>query len=330
MRESRLIRGTVCAIAASAGSLAGGCDAGTGGKGGSNPTGPGGPGGQLIEIAKEPAGLPPGLPAPDDMRLLAENPGAEAFDDPTASSGSSAYLPGAWRSDGDALLQEAEGPGNKLMVRRYIGPGSGAGGILPERYRIQVSTWQYRFKGRDPAKEMGVLAVIPYWRDAKHFLILSAKSDVAELWAADDTEPGQTWPTANRYWTQGMNPPLAIGDAITWDVVVSVPDKRVTVYMNGERKADAESQMLAPPASVAIAANGNQVKFKGFKLWASQAAPTRAGAAPPPPAPAGAAPPAPAPAAPPAPAPAPAAPPASAPAPAAPPPPAPAPAAAAL
>lgn len=260
VRTSRLPRWLAAAAVVSVG-----CDQAALGKQHPNPAGPGG---QLIEIAKEPAGLPPGLPAPDDMKLLAENPGTEAFDDPTASSGSTAYLPGAWRGDGEALLQEAEGPGNKLMVRRYTGPGAAGGGILAEKYRVQVSMWQYRFKGRDPVREMGVLALIPYWKDSKHFLILSAKSDVAEFWAADDTEPGQTWPTANRFWTMGMNPPLAIGDAITWDVLVSVPEKRMTVYMNGERKADAESALIATPGSVAIAANGNQVKFKNFRLWA--------------------------------------------------------------
>ena len=38
--------------------------------------------------------------------------------------------------------------------------------------------------------------------------------------------------------------------------------------MKGERKAEAESALIAAPAGVAIAANGNQVKFKNFRLWA--------------------------------------------------------------
>ena len=209
-----------------AAAVVGGCQEAPTGKAGPSPGAPGGP---LIEIIKDPATLPPGLAAPTDMKLLAENPGPDAFDDPTANSGSNAYVTGNWRVEGDALQQEADGPGSKLMVRRYIGPGAGAGGVLPEKYRVQVSMWQYHFKGRDPVREMGVLALIPYWKDAKHFMILSAKSDVAELWAADDTEPGQTWPTANRFWTAAINPPLAVGDAVTWDVQVNVPENRMTI-----------------------------------------------------------------------------------------------------
>ncbi len=229
---------------------------------------PAGPGAvPLVEIAKEPATLPPGLPPPADMTLLAEDPPPEAFDDPTLSAGSAAYLPGIWKRADQALVQEAEGPGNKLMVRRYIGPGTGPGGALPERYRIQVSQWQYRFKGRDPIRDMGVLALIPWWKDARHFAILSARGDLAELWAADDTEPGQTWPVTNRFWTAALAPPLGVGDAVTWDVEVDIAAHRLAIHLNGERRFEADATLLTAPAQMAIAANGNQVKFKNFKIW---------------------------------------------------------------
>ncbi|MBU6428439.1 MAG: hypothetical protein KGR26_05490 [Cyanobacteria bacterium REEB65] len=224
-----------------------------------------------VDIRQDPASLPPGLPDPADMRLAAADPAITDFDDPTASASDGAYLPGHWKTEAGAIVQDADGPSTKLMVRRFVGPGAGPQGELPDRYRLEVSAWEFDYHGNDPGHDPGVLAVIPYWQDVSHFVILSAQDHDSELWADDGRDPGEPWPQADRLWTAAIAPTVHVGVPVTWDIDVDVPNQHLTVYTDGQRSADASTPFLTDtPHQLALAANGDEVRFKGFRLWVPQ------------------------------------------------------------
>lgn len=249
------------------GAVAAGCGNGVA----ATPPAPLAPAPAPVDLTAEPTAIPPGAPPPADMQLAAEDPTLSSFDDPTAASTDPNYLSGDWQAQDGTLVQDAQGPSTKLMVRRYVGV-QGAG--LSDRYRVEVTAWEYHYHGDDPGRDPGVLALIPYWKDANHYAILSASSDSNQLWVNDGHEPGEPWPEVGRLWMAPISPPLELGDAITWDVDVDIPSQRMTVYVDGQRRADVTTPFLTKdPHQVAIAANGDQVRFKGFKLWIGASSP---------------------------------------------------------
>lgn len=249
-----------------------------GGDGGNGPISPNktAPEGPPKEFLGEPKEYPAG-PAADGATLVekvdfdtADVPFRDAVSQAAMASGS--FTAGKWSSGGGVYAQEEPGSNTQLSIRRYTGN-------VGTRYRVEVTGWVYRAFVADPAKDQGVVVLMPFYKDETHYVICSASPNVAEAWVCDGQLPGGSWPTTNKLWGQMVSPARTVGTPFTWTCDVDTTAGSMTLYLNGDKKATVTNPMLEGAGTVALASNGAQVKYTGFKLY-SLAGGTTAGPSP--------------------------------------------------
>lgn len=211
----------------------------------------------------EPSELPAG-PAPEGTELenvtfaTAEVPFRDAVTQAEMASGS--FAPGKWTSGSGAYVQEEPGSSTRLSIRAYTGtPGA--------RYRVEVTGWTYRVFTANPANDQGVVVLMPFFKDATHYVICSTTPRLQEAWVCDGQLPGGSWPTSNKLWGEIIDPPRTVGMATTWTCDVDTVAHTMTLYVNGQRKRTVSSPMIDGEGTVALASNGSQVKYTNFKLY---------------------------------------------------------------
>lgn len=235
--------------------------------GGGNPGNPGGGGGPTDgppkEYTGEPSELPAGLAA-EGTELAnvtfdtADVPFRDAVSQSDVASGS--FIPGKWTAGSGAYVQEEPGSSTKLSIRSYTGnPGT--------RYRVQVTGWVYRVFTSNPANDPGVVVLMPFYKDATHYVICSANPKLQEAWVCNGQLPGGSWPTANRLWGESIDPPRTVGNATTWTCDVDTVAHSMTVYVNGQKRGSVTNPLIDGAGTVALASNGSQVKYTNFKLY---------------------------------------------------------------
>ncbi len=215
------------------------------------------------EYTGEPSELPAG-PAAEGTELAdvdfstPEVPFRDAVSQSDIATGS--FATGKWTSGSGAYVQEEPGSSTRLSIRAYTGnPGT--------RYRVQVTGWTYRIMASDPARDPGVVILMPFYKDSTHYVIASAGPRLQEAWVCNGQLPGGSWPTANRLWGETVDPPRGVGQAITWTADVDTAANTMTLYVNGQRKGTVTNPLISGAGTVALASNGAQVKFTGFKLY---------------------------------------------------------------
>lgn len=249
--------------------VAGCTPSGGGGGGGNAPTPPDVP---AKEYAVEPQELPTG-PATDGWTKVedlsfatADAPFANAISEGAMASGSFAL--GKWTSGNGVYAQEEPGSSTKLSIRRYTGAAFGPNGIMPVRYRVEVTGWTYRILSSNPARDAGVVILMPYYLDATHYVICSAGPSLAEAWVCKGQLPGTSWPVGNKLWGELFSPARTVGTATTWTGDVDVANASLALYLNGNHKGTFTHPLMASTShSVALASNGAQVKFSRFRLF---------------------------------------------------------------
>ncbi|MNX71819.1 hypothetical protein D3C86_1031470 [compost metagenome] len=226
-----------------------------------NKTAPEGP---PKEFLGEPQEFPAG-PAADGATLVErvdfrtpDVPFRDAVSQAAMASGS--FAPGKWMSGNGVYVQEEPGSNTRLSIRRYTGN-------MGTRYRAEVTGWVYRAFVADPAKDQGVVILMPFYKDETHYVICSASPNVAEAWVCNGQMPGGSWPTSNKLWGQMISPARTVGSAFTWTCDVDTTANSMTIYLNGDKKATVTSPMIDGAGTVALASNGAQVKYAGFKLY---------------------------------------------------------------
>lgn len=251
------------ALAAAVTALTFGCSEGGGG-------GPGGPNNNRLpsdgppkEFLGEPTVLPAG-PAVEGTELVNVNfstpdvPFRDGVSQAEIASGS--FIPGKWTSGSGAFVQEEPGSSTKLSIRSYTGnPGT--------RYRVEVTGWTYRVFTSDPARDQGVVVLMPFYKDATHYVICSATPRLQEAWVCNGQIPGGSWPTTNKLWGESIDPARTVGMATTWTCDVDTVANSMTVYVNGQKRASVTHPSITGTGTVALASNGSQVKYTGFKLY---------------------------------------------------------------
>lgn len=260
------------------GLVAAGCTptSGPGGGGGNAPTPPDAP---PKEYAVEPQELPTG-PAADGWTKVedlsfatADQPLANAVSETAMASGSFAL--GKWTSGNGVFAQEEPGSSTKLSIRRYTGSAFGPNGTMPARYRVEVTGWTYRIISSNPSRDAGVVILMPYYLNETHYVICSAGPSLAEAWVCNGQLPGTSWPIGNKLWGELFSPARTVGTAMTWTGDVDVPNRSLTLYLNGDRKGTFTHSLMASTShSVALASNGAQVKFSRFRLFSPSGVPT--------------------------------------------------------
>ncbi|HEY9898499.1 MAG TPA: hypothetical protein V6D00_04895 [Pantanalinema sp.] len=237
-----------------------------GGDGANGPISPNrtAPDGPPKEFVGEPQEFPAG-PALDGATLVEKVdfqtpavPFRDAVSQAALASGS--FAPGKWSSGNGVYVQQEPGANTRLSIRSYTGN-------VGTRYRAEVTGWVYRAFVADPAKDQGVVILMPFYRDETHYVICSASPNVAEAWVCNGQLPGGSWPTSNKLWGQMIAPARTVGSAFTWTCDVDTVANSMTLYLNGDKKATVTSPLIDGAGTVALASNGAQVKYAGFKLY---------------------------------------------------------------
>lgn len=221
------------------------------------------------DIPSNPASFPSYPALPEGARLISsidfdsEAPFADAV--PADVKEKSHFFPGNWQVVDGTYQQGERGNGQALSIRRW-------NGTLPSRYRIDVTSWPYRFTGKTPERineSVGVMALLPYFQDETHYLILSASAKDLQLWTADGFVPGVVWPESNKLLASAISPTLGLDQAITMSAAVDLDGKTIQVFLNGQDKGKAplEAKFINNPKSFAIASNGSLVRFSRIRIY---------------------------------------------------------------
>lgn len=248
--------------------------AGPGGGGGGTTPNPSDPPPKEYQV--EPQELPTGA-APDGWTKVEELnfstpelPFSNAVTEAAMASGSFAL--GKWTSGSGVFAQEEPGSNTKLSIRRYLGSAFGPNGMMPARYRVEVTGWTYRVFNSNPERDAGVVILMPYYLDETHYVICSAGPSLAEAWVCNGQLPGTSWPISNKLWGELFSPARTVGTATTWTGDVDVLNHSLTLYLNGNRKGTFTTPQIASTGhAVALASNGAQVKFSRFRLFQASA-----------------------------------------------------------
>ncbi|HBN08170.1 MAG TPA: hypothetical protein DD435_05845 [Cyanobacteria bacterium UBA8530] len=217
----------------------------------------------LEEIVSAPESLPPEAPLPEGARLINGNDFSQ-FSDPIPP-GKEHFFKGNWQIDQNTFEQSELGSGQALSIRRWQGS-------LPSHYFMEVACWPTRFIGRTPErieKSVGVMAIMPYYRDDTHYLIMSARSKDLEAWAAEGFLPGVVWPDTNKMFGMALEPPIGIGGAISIGADVDLSTNTVKVFLNGQErgKFKLKPEFVKGDYSLALASNGSKVRFGRLRIY---------------------------------------------------------------
>lgn len=211
-------------------------------------------------------------PYPDgpsaDGATLVDNVDFTKQDVPFASAvtaadiASGSFAAGSWSVDATkgTYSQTNPGPSTQLAIQKYTG-------TLGASYRVQVTGWTYRVFTGDPAQDQGVVVLMPYYRDNTHYVICSAGPQTAESWICDGQLPGSSWPTTNKLWGAQYGQARPVGTAFTWTADVDTNAHTMTLYLNGDKKATVTNAFIDGAGTVAVASNGDQVRYANFKVY---------------------------------------------------------------
>lgn len=258
--------------------LLAGCGQVAGGPSTSIPGGGGGapatsPASQMVVIDKDPTSFPPATATSGWTAMDQVDPSTPTlpFSDPLAGQDpdGAPYFVGKWSLSDGLVQQGASFASTRLSLQQYTGSAFGSGGSLPAHYRVDGTVWQYHYEGFDPNGGMGILAIVPYYLDSTHFVIVEASKDTASCWVDDGYLPGQAWPASAEVWSMTLPEALGIGDAITWSLTVDGTAHTVGVGLDGKAVGTLTIPMVdgSKPHAVCLASNGNPIRVKGFVLY---------------------------------------------------------------
>lgn len=218
--------------------------------------------------------------APEDLASvirpgLALAPSQFPFDDPTNPDErlSGRYFMGRWVATAEGVQQEETPPSPSVSIRRYVGQAFGApGGIVPSRYRVDAELLAYDAAGLGPedipGSPVGALALVPYFRDTTHYVLMVATPTQAQVWMVDGLRPGDEWDASkHRRWLYQLPAPIGVGDTVKWGAEVDTKRQQLKVYLNGElRSAFFDPFLQEGEATVALYSNGNKVRYVALTM----------------------------------------------------------------
>jgi hypothetical protein len=197
------------------------------------------------------------------------------FEDPSSEDErrSGRWSLGRWIAVDGQYEQMKEAPTATLMIRRYNGEALGKpNGYAPSRYRFE-STIQ-AFKAADvpetnlAGSPVGLLAIIPYYLDSTHYVLMEGIKNRYEVWFVDGMTPGDEWNAdTSRKFNMDATPDIAVNQPIQLGAEVDTKQGAMKVYINGELKEVLQAPFIKDVQhSVALVSNGNYVAFKDVKL----------------------------------------------------------------
>lgn len=195
---------------------------------------------------------------------------AMPFDNP-AKGEASGFAPGSWAVVDGRLTQTVGAADNLANHLRYTGPAfdtdDGHAGL---QYAVSVDVAVAR-EADSPAVHgypTGILAMMPYYRDPTHYVLLVATRQNLSCWVVDGQRPaGTEWPESARVWDEWLGEPLSASSSIRWGAEVDVDAHALTISVNDQKKAARTVPMIdRKPHWIALAANGNYAQFDNLRL----------------------------------------------------------------
>lgn len=188
-----------------------------------------------------------------------------------AKNEATGFAPGSW-SVVDGKLQQTQGAKDNLANHlKYTGEAfdtkDGAAGKV---YSVSVECSVAK-EAESPAVHgfpTGVMAMMPYYKDPKHYVLLVATKQNLSCWVVNGQTPaGGEWPADAQIWDQWLDTPLDASSSIKWGADVDTEANELTIYVNDQKKVKRKVPMLNNDKHwVALGANGNYAQFDNFKI----------------------------------------------------------------
>lgn len=225
------------------------------------------------DIPSNPTSIPEFAPLPTEAQSVGVSFADMTDPVPEDAKKKGNFMTGSWEVGDGTFSQNDGGSGQALTIRR-ISPA------LSNHYRVDVACWATHYTGTTPERinqSVGVMALIPYYRDETHYLILSARARDLEAWACEGFVPGIVWPDTNKLMNVGT-PLLAPNTAMTIGADVDLTNLMVKVFFNGQEQGafKLKPEFVKGPASIAIANNGTKVRFSHLRVYNLAAVPLTA------------------------------------------------------
>lgn len=197
------------------------------------------------------------------------------FDNPV-NANDTGYITGNWEVKDGTYQQTEASSNNFISLRRYVGGGWGTRGEAPQEYKVQVDVNAY--KEADNAQllgyPIGILSMVPYYRDAKHYVVVVATPTSVggmkvEAWAVNGFSPGgDAWPADSMMMSKWLTTPLATGTVLNLSAQVNTKAQTLGLTINGEAQEPVTSPVITQDRHwVALVSNGNYVQFDNLKLF---------------------------------------------------------------
>lgn len=192
------------------------------------------------------------------------------FDNP-AKGEASGFAAGNWVVQ-DGKLQQTQGSVDNLADHlRYTGDAFGThDGSAGIAYSVSVDCSVAK-ECDSPAVAgypTGIMAMIPYYKDPTHYVLLTASGQSLSCWVVNGYRPaGAQWPDSAKVWDTWLPEALDVHSKIRWGADVNTEAHSLTIYVNDQKKVTRNIPMINRDKHwVALAANGNYAQFSNLKL----------------------------------------------------------------
>ena len=209
-------------------------------------------------------------PAGGKTTMLTFNTPSMPFDDP-AKNEPSGFAPGHWVIAGDKLQQTVGASDNLANQLRYVGDAfnskDGRSGAV---YSVSVDCSVSK-DADSPAIQgypTGVMALMPYYQDPTHYVLLAAAGQDLSCWVVNGYRPaGAEWPKNAEIWDEWLSRPLDASASIRWGADIDTDNHTIRILVNDQPKVTRSVSMITDsPHWVALGANGNYAQFTNFKI----------------------------------------------------------------
>ncbi|MBO9542786.1 hypothetical protein J7643_19535 [bacterium] len=198
------------------------------------------------------------------------------FEDPTTGDQrfSTRWAAGRWAASNGEFRQQQQVSTATLMMQRYKGDGFGLpDGQAPSKYRLEATAFAYRpvtasgsIIAGAPA---GVVAIIPYYLDTTHYIIVERVNNLYEVWFVDGLTPGDEWNAeVYRKYDMMATGSLAVNEPITYKTEIDTKAGTLKLWINDEFQTLIQDPNFIKDVKhgIALVANGNFVAYKDMKL----------------------------------------------------------------
>ncbi len=181
------------------------------------------------------------------------------------------FAAGTW-TVADGKLQQTMGATDNLANHmKYTGDAfSTKDGRAGKVYTVSVDASVAK-DAESPAVHgypTGVMALMPYYKDPKNYILLSATANSLQGWVVSGQTPaGAEWSQDNKFFDQYLDTPLTASGSLNWKADINTESNEITVYVNDQKKLTKKIPMINhDPHWVALGANGNYAQFDNFKI----------------------------------------------------------------